>query len=49
MTEQLSASDLAVDHQLALLAGSFRFLLDITPVDADDLRDDFLEGRDPAP
>ena len=28
----LSASDLAVDHQLALLAGSFRFLLDVTPV-----------------
>lgn len=46
---QLSAGDLAVDHHLALLAGSFRFLLDITPVDADDLRDDFLEGRDPDP
>ena len=45
----LSAADLAVDHHLALLAGSFRFLLDITPVDADDLRDDFLEGRDPDP
>ena len=28
---------------------SFRFLLDITPVDADDLRDDFLEGREPDP
>ena len=47
--EELSAEDLAVDHRLALLAGSFRFLLDITPVDADDLRDDFLEGRDPDP
>ena len=47
--EGLSAADLAVDHQLALLAGSFRFLLDITPVDADDLRDGFLEGRDPDP
>jgi uncharacterized protein (TIGR02421 family) len=45
----LSASDLAVDHRLALLAESFRFLLDITPVDADDLRDDFLEGREPEP
>ena len=46
---QLSAVDLAVDHQLSLLAQSFRFLLDITPVDADDLRDDFLEGREPDP
>ena len=44
--EDLGAGDLAVDHGLALLAGSFRFLLDITPVDADDHRDDFLEGRD---
>jgi uncharacterized protein (TIGR02421 family) len=43
----LSASDLAVDHRLALLAQSFRFLLDITPVDADDARDDFLAGHDP--
>ena len=46
---QLSAADLAVDHRLSLLAQSFRFLLDITPVDADDLRDDFLEGREPDP
>ena len=46
---ELSAADLAVDHRLALLAQSFRFLLDITPVDADDLRDDFLAGRDPEP
>jgi uncharacterized protein (TIGR02421 family) len=44
-----SPADLAVDHQLALLSQSFRFLLDITPVDADDLRDDFLDGRDPEP
>jgi len=46
---ELSPADLAVDHSLALLAQSFRFLLDITPVDADDLRDDFLEGREPEP
>lgn len=45
----VSAADLAVDHRLALLAGSFRFLLDITPVDADDLRAGFLDGRDPDP
>lgn len=42
---QLSPADLAVDHRIALLAQSFRFLLDITPVDADDLREDFLAGR----
>ena len=46
---ELSTTDLAVDHQLALLASSFRFLLDITPIDADDLRDDFLAGRAPEP
>ena len=46
---ELSTQDLAVDHRLALLAQSFRFLLDITPVDADDHRDGFLDGRDPAP
>lgn len=45
----LSAADLAVDHRLALLSQSFRFLLEVTPVDADDLRDDFLEGREPDP
>lgn len=45
----LSAADLAVDHRLALLSQSFRFLLEVTPVNADDLRDDFLEGREPDP
>ncbi|GAA1436092.1 hypothetical protein GCM10009641_34010 [Mycobacterium cookii] len=45
----VSAADLAVDHRLALLSQSFRFLLEVTPVDADDLRDDFLEGREPDP
>ena len=45
----LSAADLAVDHRLALLSQSFRFLLEVTPVDADDLRDDFLEGRERDP
>lgn len=45
----LSTGDLAVDHRLALLAQSFRFLLDVTPVDADHRRDDFLAGRDPDP
>ena len=34
---ELSASDLAVDRDLADLASSFRFLLDLTPVAATDL------------
>jgi uncharacterized protein (TIGR02421 family) len=45
----IAAADLAVDHRLSLLAQSFRFLLDVTPVDADDLRDEFLEGDADAP
>ena len=45
----IAAADLAVDHRLSLLAQSFRFLLDVTPVDADDLRDEFLEGHADAP
>jgi uncharacterized protein (TIGR02421 family) len=37
----LSADDLAVDRALADLAGGFRFLLDLTPVDLPGARDDF--------
>ncbi|QIK74793.1 flavohemoglobin expression-modulating QEGLA motif protein [Nocardioides piscis] len=40
----LSAGDLAVDHALAQLSASMKFLLEITPVDADDLRGEFLDG-----
>ena len=40
--ETFSARDLAVDHALALLSGSVRFLLDITPVDADRVREAYL-------
>lgn len=40
----LSKADLAVDHALAQLSRSFRFLLEITPVDAESLREDFLAG-----
>ena len=45
----LSAEDLAVDQQLAQMSGSIRFLLEITPIDADDVREKFLAGqtRDP--
>ena len=41
---RLPARDLAVDHTLALLSSGVRFILDVTPVDADDHRADFLAG-----
>lgn len=48
MTSALSADDLAVDHELADLAGSFRFLLDLTPVDLPGARKEFeTTGRAP--
>lgn len=47
--EAFSAGDLAVDHALALLSGSVRFLLDVTPVDADDVKAAFLAGDVDAP
>jgi len=43
-TREFSAADRAIDHALAQLSQSFRFLLDITPVDAEDVKDEFLEG-----
>ncbi len=46
---EIAAADRAIDHSLAQLSRTFRFLLDITPVDADDVKDDFLEGEDPEP
>lgn len=44
MSSEILASDQAIDHSLAQVAQSFRFLLDITPVDADDVKGAFLEG-----
>ena len=44
MTEPFSAGDLAVDHALARLSGGVRFLLDITPVDSDEVREAYLAG-----
>ena len=41
---RLSPTDLAVDHALAQLSASMRFLLEITPVDAEDVRVAFLGG-----
>jgi uncharacterized protein (TIGR02421 family) len=47
-TSTLSDVDLAVDRALSDIAGSFRFLLDVTPVDLVDARDDFWRtGRTP--
>lgn len=45
MTDRFETSDLAVDHTLANLSTSLRFILDITPMNAMDVRADFLAGR----
>ena len=42
--ETLSPGDLAIDHELAQLGESFRFLLDVTPIDVESARHDFLVG-----
>lgn len=49
MSVDIAAPDQAIDHALAQLSQSFRFLLDITPVDADDVKASFLAGADPDP
>jgi uncharacterized protein (TIGR02421 family) len=41
-TETFSPGDLAVDHALARLSDGVRFLLDVTPVDADEVREAYL-------
>jgi len=46
-TTELSPSDLAVDRELADLAGSFRFLLDLTPVDLAEVRQQFEDDGKP--
>lgn len=43
-TATLSPADLAVDHALAEIALSFRFLLDLTPVDVSEQRRAFVAG-----
>lgn len=40
----LSAQDLALDHTLTQISEGIRFLLDVTPVDAQDVGADFLAG-----
>ncbi|GGD12348.1 flavohemoglobin expression-modulating QEGLA motif protein [Nocardioides daphniae] len=44
-TSPFSAADLAVDRALAQVSESFSFLLHITPVDADEAKQEFLAGR----
>ena len=39
----LWAADQAIDHQLSDLGSSVRFILDVTPVDADEVRESFLK------
>ncbi|MDO5676237.1 MAG: DUF1704 domain-containing protein [Propionibacteriaceae bacterium] len=40
----LAMVDQAIDLQLSQLSTSFRFILDITPIDAEDVKDAFLAG-----
>ena len=40
----LSPRDLAIDHELAQVSERYRFLLDITPLDVEDQRVEFLRG-----
>lgn len=49
MNDALTAADLAVDHALAQLSESFRFILEITPIDAEDVKQAFLEGEEVEP
>jgi uncharacterized protein (TIGR02421 family) len=41
---RLSVTDLAIDHSLAQMSASMRFLLDVTPTNADDVKRAFLAG-----
>lgn len=40
----LTVSDLAVEHELARVAESFRFILDVTPTNVEECRQEFLDG-----
>jgi uncharacterized protein (TIGR02421 family) len=46
---ELSAGDLAADHLLTQISGGVRFLLDVTPVDAQDVSETFLDGDQDEP
>lgn len=42
---RVSVNDLAIDHALAQMSRSMRFLLDVTPVNADEVKAEFVAGR----
>ena len=44
-TTALALGDLAIERELSLVSESFRFVLDVTPVDVEEKRGDFLHGE----
>jgi uncharacterized protein (TIGR02421 family) len=48
-TEALTVEDLAIEHKVAQAAESFRFVLDVTPVNVEEQRREFLQGRPSEP
>jgi uncharacterized protein (TIGR02421 family) len=47
--EALTVEDLAIEHKIAQAAESFRFVLDVTPVNVEEQRREFLQGRTTEP
>lgn len=45
LRRRVSVNDLAIDHALAQMSGSLRFLLDVTPVNSDEIKAEFLDGK----
>ena len=45
----LTVEDLAIEHEVAQAAASFRFVLDVTPVNVEEKRREFLHGRSTEP
>ena len=39
---KVAIEDLAIDHALAQMSGSMRFLLDVTPVNSEDIKAEFV-------
>ena len=44
MSSRYDKTDLAADHTMANLSTSFRLILDLTPMNALDVREDLLAG-----
>lgn len=44
-TGALTVADLAIEHEVAQAAAAFRFVLDVTPVNVEEQRREFLQGR----